>query len=152
METKSFRVSEICPTSAQTRIKKGAILVDVRERAEVDQLAFDVPEFIHIPLSELELRFRELPADKELVMVCSEGLRSFRAAGFLINAGFDPDRVVNMKYGMKRWVQKGFPVKGDSKSFMESDAGITCCGTTVENRAEVSSCCGHTADDNSSCC
>ncbi|MDZ7936464.1 MAG: hypothetical protein U5M51_16195 [Emticicia sp.] len=67
-------VKEICPTTTQTWVKNGALLVDVREKDEVEALAYDVPNIINIPLSEFEERFAEIPTiDKEVVMVCKGG-------------------------------------------------------------------------------
>jgi rhodanese-related sulfurtransferase len=80
-------VKEICPTTTQEWVKKGALLVDVREKDEVEQLVYDVPTILNIPLSEFEERFHEIPKDKDVVMVCKSGSRSFRAAGFLVNHG-----------------------------------------------------------------
>ena len=89
MTTNQTLVNEICPTTTQAWVKKGALLVDVRERDEVEQLAYDVPAIVNIPLSEFEIRYKELPFDKDLVLVCRSGDRSLRAAGFLINHGYD---------------------------------------------------------------
>jgi rhodanese-related sulfurtransferase len=80
-------VQEICPTKTQEWIKNGALLVDVREKDEVAQLAFDVPNCINIPLSIFEEHFTEIPKDRAVVMVCRSGVRSLRAAGFLVNHG-----------------------------------------------------------------
>lgn len=33
---------ELCPTTTRALLAKGALLVDVRERAEIERLAFDV--------------------------------------------------------------------------------------------------------------
>lgn len=118
-------VKEICPTTTQQWVKNGALLVDVREKDEVEQLAYDVPNIINIPLSEFETRFNEIPKDKSVVMVCKGGGRSLRAAGFLVNHGYT--NVVNMQHGITRWVQKGFPTKGDTSFVTGSDA---CCSTS----------------------
>jgi len=75
-------VNEICPTTTQKWVKNGALLVDVREKNEVAELVFDVPNLINIPLSEFEDRFNEIPKDKEVVLVCSVGTSSLRAAGY----------------------------------------------------------------------
>lgn len=141
METKQIMVNEICPTTTQSWVKKGALLVDVRERDEVEVLSFDVPNIINIPLSEFEIRYKELPFDKDLVMVCHSGARSLRAAGFLINHGYDPLKVVNMKHGIIRWVQRGFPVKGDTAGVLVANSNSSCCGG-VSAKSNNSSCCG----------
>lgn len=118
-------VKEICPTTTQTWVKEGAILVDVREANEVAEIAFDVPILLHIPLTEFEERFHEIPRDKKVVMVCKAGSRSLRAAGFLIHHGYD--NVVNMQHGLLRWVQKGFPTKGDTSTLADKDS---CCSNS----------------------
>ncbi len=119
-------VKEICPTTTQTWVQEGALLVDVREHDEVAQLAYDVPNLLHIPLSQFEERFNEIPKDNKVVMVCRSGGRSLRAAGFLVNHGYE--NVVNMQHGMIRWAQKGFPTKGDTASVLGSDEG--CCSSS----------------------
>jgi len=120
-------VKEICPTTTQTYVANGALLVDVREIDEVAEVAFDVPNIINIPLSEFEARFNEIPKDKQVVIVCKSGARSLRAAGFLINHGYE--NVVNMKMGLQRWLQKGFPVLGEINTSSNSDccSSSSCC-------------------------
>lgn len=151
MESQTL-VKEICPTTTQSWIKKGALLVDVREPNEVERVAFDVPDLLPIPLSEFEERYSEIPKNKDVVVVCQAGQRSLRAADFLINHGYDLERVVNMQYGLTRWVEKGFPVKraNEMKASQTSAADVTkkqsitildpalCCSTGV---------CGPDVDD-----
>ena len=132
MEKEETIVNEICPSSTQVWIKRGAILVDVREADEVAQLAFDVPNIIPIPLSELDMRYTELPSDKELVIVCRSGARSLRAAGFLNSHGYNPEKVVNMKHGIIRWVHKGFATKGDRSVAGVAPASIGCCSSGAD--------------------
>lgn len=117
-------VKEICPTTTQEWVRNGALLVDVREKDEIDTLAYDVPNILHIPLSDFENRYSEIPKDKDVVMVCKDGGRSLRAAGFLINQGFD--KVVNMQNGIVRWAEKGFPTKGDTSVYLNKD-NTACC-------------------------
>lgn len=126
METQVI-VPEICPTTSQSRLKTGALLVDVRESDEVEQLAFDVQKLLHIPLSEFEDRFKEIPTHHEVILACKSGGRSFRATAFLMHHGYS--QVVNMKHGLIRWVQKGFPVKGDPK-FVLNDQGDCCSNSS----------------------
>jgi rhodanese-related sulfurtransferase len=129
MEKEEIFVNEICPSSTQVWIKRGAILVDVREADEVAQLAYDVPNIVHIPLSELGMRYTELPIDQQLVIVCRSGARSLRVAGFLIYNGYNPEKVVNMKHGIIRWVHKGFPTKGDRSVAGPAPVSIGCCSS-----------------------
>lgn len=125
---KQTLVKEISLIETQEYVKRGALLVDVREKEEVDQLAYDVPNIINIPLSVFEERYTEVPKDKEIVMVCLGGGRSLRAAGFLIN--HDYNTVVNMEQGIVGWVQKGFPTKGNTSSVISNSCDCSkpgCC-------------------------
>ncbi len=137
METQTL-AKQICPTTTQQWVKNGALLVDVREKEEIEQLAYDVPNIINIPLSELENRFTEIPKDKEVVMVCRGGGRSLKAANFLLDNGYDPEKVVNMQHGIIRWVQKGFPTKGDTSAVETKSEGSSCCGTTSSDKKAAS--------------
>jgi rhodanese-related sulfurtransferase len=129
-------VKEICPTTTQEWIKNGALLVDVRENDEVATLSYDVPNLLHIPLSDFENRYQEIPTDHDVVMVCRSGARSLRAAGYLKHKGYD--RVVNMQHGIIRWVQKGFPTKGDTQSVLPTQNSGSCC---TPSAGGSSSCC-----------
>jgi len=149
METQSL-VKEICPTTTQAYVKQGALLVDVREKEEVEALVFDVPNIINIPLSEFEERFNEIPKDKEVVMVCKSGGRSLRAAGFLVNHGYT--NVVNMQHGMIRWATKGFATKGDTSVELGHLANSSdCCAPQIKSEEQKNNSadrCGGTGD----CC
>lgn len=119
------KAKEICPTTTQKWIAEGAVLVDVREQDEVSALAYDVPNLLHIPLSEFEERYQEIPKDKKVVMACKGGGRSLKATYYLLNQGYAPEKVVNMQHGIVRWVQRGFPTKGDATSVLGEQGD--CC-------------------------
>ncbi len=116
---------EVCPTTTQSLLKEGALLVDVRERDEIAQLAFDVANLIIMPLSELEQRYAELPQDRPLILACHNGSRSLRATYYLMNKGYT--NVTNMKFGIERWVVRGFPIKGDPGALAHNPT-TGCCG------------------------
>lgn len=127
-------VKEICPTTTQEWVKNGALLVDVREQDEIDALSYNVPNILHVPLSEFEDRFAEIPKDKDVVMVCRSGGRSLRAAGFLVNHGYD--KVVNMQHGMIRWAEKGFPTKGDTSAVLGNKSSGSCCSPATDSSSK----------------
>ena len=80
--------AQYCPTiTLRKTTEEGALLVAVRERDEVAARAFDVPGVVHIPLSEFERRFAELP-------------REFDHARDVGQAAF---AVVGEQYGLMRW-------------------------------------------------
>lgn len=148
MENQSL-VKEICPTTTQEWVKNGALLVDVREKDEVAELAYDVPNIINIPLSVFDEQYAQIPKDKDVVMVCKGGGRSLRAAGFLVNHGYD--KVVNMQHGIIRWAQKGFPTKGDTSSVLDTKKDSGCCDTTASTTKQTS-CDSSPNPDGSKCC
>ena len=116
---------EVCPTTTQSLLKQGYTLVDVRERDDSARLAFDVANLIIMPLSELEQRYAELPTDRPLILACQNGSRSLRATYYLMNKGYT--NVTNMKFGMARWVARGFPILGDPGE-LPTTTSSGCCG------------------------
>ena len=119
---------EVCPTSTQGLIRDGALLVDVREPSEVEVVAFDVPNIVNIPMSQLEQRWSELPRDRQLVMVCQTGERSLKATYFLQFHGYE--NVANMSNGLEKWARRGFPIKGNPAAIVTSgNAPTSCCGS-----------------------
>ena len=119
------QAKEVCPTTTQRLLQEGYTLVDVRERDEIAQLAFDVRNLIIMPLSELEQHYTELPTDQPLILACRQGVRSLKATYFLMNKGYS--NVTNMKFGMERWVAKGFPIQGDPGA-LATMSSSGCCG------------------------
>jgi rhodanese-related sulfurtransferase len=146
----------VCPTTTRRLLAEGACLVDVREHAEIERLAFDVPGLVVMPLSEFEQRFAELPRDRELVLACHAGARSLKATYFLLYQGFT--QVSNMEGGIMKWATKGFPIQGAPAR--ETNVAGGCCGTAAPASvqatevAAASSCCGgrEQAAQAGSCC
>lgn len=108
------------------KIKEGALLVDVRRKADVESVTFDVPNYLNIPLEELEDRLHEIPKDQVIVMVSTDGKRSLKTTYFLMN--HDYPNVFNMSGGLRKWVNKKFPTIGDvSGLFVISLTPPDCC-------------------------
>jgi hypothetical protein len=63
-------------------------------------------------MSSLEDRIHELPKDEKVIVVCTTGERSKRVVSYLQYHGYS--NYINMKKGIEKWVQKGFPTKGDT--------------------------------------
>lgn len=137
---------EVCPTTTRRLLAEGALLVDVRECAEVARLAFDVPALVQVPLSDFERRFDELPRDRPLVLACESGPRSLKATYFLMYQGFTD--VANMDGGLAKWARKGFPVTGNAAP--AGVAAAACCGP-LATEATASGCC-EAAPASGNCC
>lgn len=73
-------------TQMRKLIEDGHCLVDVREKWEYER--GHINEALNIPLSELRGRMQEIPKDKEVVVYCRTGQRSYNAVLALQNSGF----------------------------------------------------------------
>lgn len=111
-------VKEICPTPTMQKVQEGELIVDVRNRSGVESVTFDVPNYMNIPIIELEERINEIPKDKEIVRVCRSGSRSLRTTYYLMNFGYE--NVNNMRDGVIKWASKGFPTKGNINELLDS--------------------------------
>jgi len=74
------------------------VLLDVRTPAE-RQKGF-IPGSIHIPLDELRARLAELPRDREIIVSCQSGQRSYFACRLLTQHGF---RARNLTGSYRTW-------------------------------------------------
>lgn len=92
---------------AKRRHESGALVVDVREPHEFRQ--GHVPSARHIPLGALGTRLKEIPLDREVLVICHSGNRSGVAQRLLLQNGYE--RVVNVAGGMAAWQRAGLPVK-----------------------------------------
>ena len=107
-----FAYDEITEKELKEKMAKGGVvLLDVRENDEVANCK--IPESIHIPLAEVNARFKELDPQKEIVVYCAAGVRSARASKILDGAGFK--KVKNLKGGIGRWIASGGTVIGSCK-------------------------------------
>jgi len=100
-------IPQLDPRTVQAALASGAVLVDVREAEELEEAA--IPGATWIPLSELNERWREIPADRDVVVMCGSGRRSQAVAEALANAGFQ--RVSNLGGGIIAWANAGLPVQ-----------------------------------------
>jgi NADPH-dependent 2,4-dienoyl-CoA reductase/sulfur reductase-like enzyme/rhodanese-related sulfurtransferase/TusA-related sulfurtransferase len=107
-------LSEISATELYDRIGTGdspSLVVDVRTPSEYRQTGY-IKDSKLIPLGELmrDLGKLEQYKDKEVVVLCAVGGRSYMAAQLLAREGFKDVR--NLVGGIKSWIRNGFPVVG----------------------------------------
>ena len=72
---------------------------------EEEWAAGRLPGATLIPQADLATRLADLPRDGDLLVVCAGGMRSRRATGFLLGAGFD--RAVSLEGGTDAWREAG---------------------------------------------
>jgi rhodanese-related sulfurtransferase len=87
-------------------VSADAYLIDVREDDE--WLAGHAPGAFHLPMMELPDRLGEIPADRDVVIVCRSGHRSAEVVGYLIGRGMG--NVRNLADGMLGWAAAGHPM------------------------------------------
>ena len=85
---------------------KKPLVVDVRQPEEYRQGHIQGSKLI--PLGQLSGRLKELPKNKEIVLVCATGSRSRSATKMLVREGYE---AVNMNGGMMSWARSGLSIK-----------------------------------------
>lgn len=101
-------VKEIEASELKTRIDAGEdiILVDIRSEAEVAQGI--LPDAEHLPMHLIPLKMNDLPKDKDVVLYCRSGARSYHACNFLGQQGVD--NVINLRGGIIAWARAGHEI------------------------------------------
>jgi rhodanese-related sulfurtransferase len=94
---------EISPQDLKTRLdrRQGPLLLDVRQDWETKICR--LPDAVHIPIEEIELRVDELNRDEAIVVYCHAGVRSAAVAEYLRSLGFKDVR--NLAGGLDLWAR-----------------------------------------------
>ncbi|NCB83724.1 MAG: rhodanese-like domain-containing protein [Bacteroidia bacterium] len=130
VNNKIMNIKEITAKEAFGLITEGALLVDVREKDEVLQTAFQVNEIENIPYSTFDDNYSNLPQNRKIVLACHMGMRSLRAAQFLVIQGWDEAKIYNMDGGMEAWKKAGLSVKSAPRTFSFAKPESSCgCGS-----------------------
>ncbi len=85
-------------------------LLDVREPFEYEQ--GHIPNAVNIPLGQLRNRHGELPKDKEIIVNCQVGLRSYIGVRILMQNGFKKVRNLSGGYKTYRAVEDDMKQQG----------------------------------------
>lgn len=101
-------VQEMAVDELKMRLERGddLMLLDIRSEAEVLQGV--LPKSEHLPMHLIPLRANELPRDKDVVLYCRSGARSFHACAFLMQQGFR--NVINLRGGIIDWARQGYEI------------------------------------------
>ena len=99
-------IKEIDAYDLQSRISEGDdfILLDIRSAGELAQGM--LPDSEHLPMHLIPLRISELPKDKDVVLYCHSGARSYHACAYLAQQGYD--NVINLRGGILGWARSGY--------------------------------------------
>jgi len=101
-DSQSVSVQEISMTDAvQAWRSRNAVFLDVRTPEEYRE--GHIPGSVLIPLSELDKKYAQVPADKPVLIVCRSGNRSMQANLLLQKYGLSNTR--SIKGGMLDWTE-----------------------------------------------
>ena len=101
-------VKEVDALELKARIDAGEeiALIDIRSDAEVAQGV--LPDSEHLAMHLIPLRMHDLPKDKDVVLYCRSGARSYHACNFLGQQGID--NVINLRGGIIAWARQGYEI------------------------------------------
>lgn len=94
--------------SAKLLHNDNVVLLDCNLKADTQKLRVDSAKRIYIPLEELHSRYKELPRNKEIAVICLTGSRSPTAVRFLLSKGFPT--VFSVDGGVQKWVAEKRPI------------------------------------------
>jgi rhodanese-related sulfurtransferase len=96
-------MSEISPQDLKGLLdrRRAPLLLDVRQDWETRICR--LPDAVHIPIEEIELRADELGRDEPIVVYCHAGVRSAAVAEYLRSLGFKDVR--NLAGGLDLWAR-----------------------------------------------
>jgi len=101
-------VKEIDSVELANRVSSdnNLILLDIRSEAEV--MHGMLPNSRHLPMHLLPQHMAEFPKDKDIVLYCRSGVRSYHACNYLMQNGIQ--NVINLKGGIIDWARNGFDI------------------------------------------
>lgn len=110
------RVEGLTPEQVADELRRGALLVDVRESEERSE-AGSIPEAVHAPRGMLEFwadpaspyHRSEFDPSRRIILHCAAGARSALAADLLQQMGYRS--VAHLEGGFKAWKERGQSVE-----------------------------------------
>jgi len=105
-----MQVKKISTDELQQRLQAhdNFILLDTSLESDSEKFHISSPKRTYIPFEELHERYRELPRDKEIAVLCLKGTRAPTGVRFLASKGFN--RVVSVEGGVEKWIREKKPV------------------------------------------
>jgi len=104
-QTPEPQTPEVDVAKGRRLVDAEAVLLDVREAGEWQAGPAEGAQWI--PMGEVAGRQSEIPAGRDIVVICRSGARSGRVTEALVGAGHD---AVNLAGGMQAWAAAGLPV------------------------------------------
>lgn len=101
-------IKEIDADELKTRLDAGEDieLLDIRSDAEIAQGI--LPNSQHVPMHLIPLRINDFSKDKDIVLYCRSGARSYHACSYLMQQGIT--NVINLRGGIIAWARHGYEI------------------------------------------
>jgi rhodanese-related sulfurtransferase len=101
-------INEIDADELKARLDAGddIELLDIRSAAELAQGV--LPNAEHVPMHLIPLRINDFSKDKDIVLYCRSGARSYHACSYLAQQGIT--NVINLRGGIIAWARHGFEI------------------------------------------
>ena len=101
-------IQEIDVAELKRRMDAGDdfVLYDIRSEAEVVQGI--LPGAEHLAMHLIPLKMQDFPKDREIILYCRSGARSYHACAYLQQQGVS--NAVNLRGGIISWAQNGFDI------------------------------------------
>ena len=96
------------PKEVPDLLRRGAVMVDLREELETEIRSFAVERIIYLPRQEFEKKWQTLPLDQPLILADAVGIWSKQYAKFLKSEGYE--NIASLAGGIADWEKDGFPV------------------------------------------
>ena len=110
-------IEQLSPKEAIHLLKKDSVvMIDVREKQEIEAVAYDVDSILHIPVSNFEeifeIQSKTFLKSTNIIVACRSGRRSQKIAKILKEKGYVS--VYNLKGGIIEWEKQHLKVKKSS--------------------------------------
>lgn len=101
-------IQEIEANELKARLDAGddIELLDIRSDAELAQGI--IPDAQHVPMHLIPLRINDFSKDKDIILYCRSGARSYHACSYLMQQGIT--NVINLRGGIISWARNGFEI------------------------------------------
>lgn len=99
-------IIEISPEQLQARLAQGedVVVVDLRQAWEYQ--SGHIPGAMSLFIEEVPRRLAELPMDADIVLQCWHGHTSLDVAAYMIQQGWQADRVASLSGGFAGWIHR----------------------------------------------
>lgn len=77
------------------------VLLDIREKWEFETC--NINGSVNLPMSTLESKLGSLDQNKEIVVICHHGMRSYQVGSYMEQIGFTD--IINLEGGIDLWAK-----------------------------------------------